>query len=226
MKVVAFVASSTHHGNTATAVKRILAGAESAGAETRILYLNDYQIKPCRGCLVCEKTNKCVIRDDDVPTLHEAVREADAYVLGTPTYYGDIAGQFKQFVDRLYPFIDISRDEETQECVFNSVIPVRKPGILVATGGGKGLYKFSSHKKVAYHCLNDINGYLWQEVYLPGTTWNPVAEDANKLAELYELGKALWKHLTEHGSEDKEKTERLRNAYEYGIIEEGRGEAT
>ena len=34
MKIAAFVSSSSHHGNTATAVQKFLEGARAAGAET------------------------------------------------------------------------------------------------------------------------------------------------------------------------------------------------
>lgn len=73
MKIAAFVSSSSHHGNTATAVQKFLEGARAAGAETEIYYLNDYTLKPCRGCRVCEKTHKCTIQGDDVEILHRAL---------------------------------------------------------------------------------------------------------------------------------------------------------
>ncbi|MEL7608775.1 MAG: flavodoxin family protein [Bacillota bacterium] len=219
MKVIAFVASSTHNGNTATAVKQILAGAESAGAETKIFYLNDYDIKPCIGCRVCERTNECVIKGDDVPKLHEAIQEADAYVLGTPTYYGDITGQFKQFVDRCYPFVDIHKDPVTHEMKFGSIIPVRKPGVMVAVSGSHGVEVLDSHVKVGFHCLNDINGYLWREELIPFTTWTPVKQMTERLESLYQTGRDLVEHLNSGEGEDKERTERLRKRAGGEVVE-------
>lgn len=209
MKVTAFVSSSSHNGNTARSVKRLLEGAASEGAEMRIHYLNDYIIKPCVGCRVCETTHVCIQKEDDVPLLHQAIREADAYVLGTPTYYGDITGQFKQFVDRCYPFIDIHKDPATKVMTFGSIIPVRKPGILVALSGSHGPEVLSSHRKVAYHCLNDINGYLWREVYLPFTSWNR-PEDMEQWQELFDAGSALARHLLSGGREDLARTAQLK----------------
>ncbi len=210
MKICAFVASSSHKGNTATAVHRLLAAAQAAGAETEILYLNDYFIKPCIGCRVCEKTHQCVLKDDDVPKIHEAIRAADAYVLGTPTYYGDITGQFKMFVDRCYPFIDIKKDPVAQTLSFGSIIPVRKPGVLVAVSGGHGESVFNSHVKVAFHCLNDINGYLWREHLVPFTTWTAVKDMEETLAELDATGAELVAHLVSGEGEDLQRTKDLR----------------
>lgn len=213
MKINAFVSSSSRKGNTATAAKKLLEGAQAAGAQTRILYLNDYTIKPCIGCRVCEHTNECVHKGDDVDKLHEAILEADAYVLGTPTYYGDITGQFKQFVDRCYPFVDIKKDCETKQLSFGSIIPVRKPGVLIAISGGHGDYVFESHMKVGFHCLNDINGYLWREELIPFTTWTPVKDMPERLQELYNTGAALVEHLRSGAGEDVERTKAFRERF-------------
>ncbi len=210
MKIVAFVGSSHKNGNTANAVKALLSGAEAAGAETQIVWLYDHTIKPCTGCRVCEKTHQCVIKGDDVEPIHEAIRAADAYVLATPTYYGDVTGQFKQFVDRVYPFIDITKDEKTQKMSFGSIIPVRKPGVLVAVSGSHGDSVFASHMKVAYHCLNDINGYLWREELIPHTTWTPVAEMAERKEQLAQTGRDLVAHWQSGEGEDKARTQMLR----------------
>lgn len=212
MIIAAFVASSSRKGNTATAVRTLLQQAEAEGAEVQIYYLNEYQIKPCIGCRVCEKTNKC-FQKDDCDILHDAIRAADAYILGTPTYYGDITGQFKQFVDRVYPFIDIYKDPETKVMRFGSLIKERKPGILVACSGTHGESVFSSHTKVAFHCLNDINGYLWRQVLIPYTTWTKVADMPDVLEKLKETGSDLVKHLKEGGGEDIELTKAYRKQF-------------
>lgn len=213
MKVVAFASSSSHTGNTATAAARLLEGAAKAGAETELIYLNDYEIKCCRGCRVCETTNRCVIQGDDVPRLHAALRGADAYVLATPTYYGDITGQFKQFVDRCYPFVDVYKDPETKTMRFGSVIPVRKPGVIIAVSGSHGARVFDSHLKVGYFCLNDINGYPWREILIPDTTWKPVKDQPEKLQELYEAGQALAGHLERGEGEDPARTQGYYDRY-------------
>ena len=206
MKIAAFVSSSSHHGNTATAVQKFLEGARAAGAETEIYYLNDYTLKPCRGCRVCEKTHKCTIQGDDVEILHRALREADAYVLATPTYYGDVTGAFKVFVDRCYPFIDIWKDEETQQMRFGSINKVRRPGVLIALSGSHGDMVFDSHMKVGYFCLNDLNSYPWREFCIPFTTGKPVREMEDVLARLEQGGRDLVAHLESGEGEDLNKT--------------------
>ena len=213
MKIAAFVASHSHNGNTATAAKQLLKGAEDAGAETKICYLFDYNIKPCRGCRVCEQTNKCVIKGDDVPQLHEVIDWADAFVLGTPTFYGDIVGQFKQFVDRCYPYVLVGKDPVTHKMTFGSTNTVRRPGVLIPISGNHGPRVFESHLKVGYFCFNDLNVYPWREVLITKTSWKNVADQPSTMEELYKTGQDLVKHMECGGTEDSERTKKFYDRY-------------
>lgn len=209
MNIAAFIASSSRRGNTATAALTLLEAAKDKGASVRPYFLNEYQIKPCVGCRICEKTHQC-FQKDDCEALHDGIRRADAYILATPTYYGDITGQFKMFVDRVYPFIDIKKDEAAQTMSFGSIIETRKPGILIAVSGSHGERVFDSHTKVAFHCLNDINGYLWRQILIPYTTWTRVEHMEERLEELRQAGRELVDHLSSGEGEDLELTRQYR----------------
>ena len=100
MKVIGFIGSPRNDGNTAWAVEEILKGAEETGAETETWYSGDLDLRPCSGCLGCAKTGECVI-DDDMQKIHTSFREADALVLGSPVYMGQMSAQTKIFADRL-----------------------------------------------------------------------------------------------------------------------------
>ena len=54
----------------------------------------------CIGCLVCQKTGKCVLADD-VQAITEKVRDADIVVFATPIYYYEMSGQMKTLIDRM-----------------------------------------------------------------------------------------------------------------------------
>lgn len=216
MKIVAFVSSSSHHGNTATAAQELLHGAADAGAETEIVYLNDLLIKGCKGCRVCEKTDVCVIKDDDIPVIHKAIESADAYILCTPTYYGDITGQFKVFVDRCYPFISMTKDPVTHKMTFGSRIKERKPGVIIALSGTHGPDVFDSHLKVGYFCLNDTNGYPWREHIIMNTTWTAVKDQPETLAALYRSGTDLVAHMKSGEGEDLARTQLYYDRYRLG----------
>jgi len=77
--------------------------AEKKNVETELIQLSDYKIEHCSGCLdYCEKTKKCKIKDD-MQKLYPELKEADALIIGTPTYYYNVSGSVKDFIDRSNP---------------------------------------------------------------------------------------------------------------------------
>jgi multimeric flavodoxin WrbA len=101
MKVVGFVASPRKKGNTAWIVSKILEGAQERGAETQSWCFNDLDIKPCQGCFGCKKGDRRCVVDDDMQKLYAAIEPAEALVLGSPNYMGQMSAQAKIFTDRL-----------------------------------------------------------------------------------------------------------------------------
>lgn len=102
MKVLGISGSMRKEGNTTALIKTILSRCEEAGIETEFISLSGKQIKPCLGCEYCKKEKSCVIQDDDWPAIIEKVMESEVLILGGPTYYYDICGHLKNFIDRTY----------------------------------------------------------------------------------------------------------------------------
>ncbi|MBF0375910.1 MAG: flavodoxin family protein [Desulfamplus sp.] len=99
MKVLGVSGSPIKDSNTDKALKAVL---EATGLETEFIKLIDYKVEPCRACLGCVNTNKCVIKDDGV-MLAEKAKEADALVIAGFTPYSTIDARTKAFIERLYP---------------------------------------------------------------------------------------------------------------------------
>jgi len=104
MKVTAIVGSPRRAGNSAKLVEAVLEGAAESGAETTIHYLGEKTIKPCTGCYTCERTKECIIKDDDMAEIYPYMESADAYVFASPVYFNHVSGQFKTFLDRIFPY--------------------------------------------------------------------------------------------------------------------------
>lgn len=115
MKAVAVNTSPRTNWNTALLVKEAARGAESAGAEVR--YFDLYRQEPFTGCVSCfgckRKPNEgyCVLRDGLLPIL-EAIREADAVIIGTPNYLGEPSAGFRALYERLI-FQNITYQKES-----------------------------------------------------------------------------------------------------------------
>jgi multimeric flavodoxin WrbA len=102
MKVLGISGSMRREGNTATLVKTVLERCEDAGISTEFVSLAGKEIKPCLGCEKCKEKKWCVIENDDWGEVMERVLECEVLVIGSPTYYFDVCGQLKNFIDRTY----------------------------------------------------------------------------------------------------------------------------
>ena len=104
MKITAIVGSPRKKGQSARLVEEITAGAKEIGAEVVIHYLGEKNIKPCTGCYSCEKTKECIIKNDDMQNIYRDMESSDAYVFSSPVYFNQVSGQFKVFIDRIFPY--------------------------------------------------------------------------------------------------------------------------
>lgn len=107
LKVLGIVGSPHNNGNTACLVCNALNVInDEDDFEVELITIGDKNIKYCMGCDACKNTNQCVI-DDDMYELTQKVKDADALIVGSPVYFGDMSGQLKTFIDRLRPLRNI-----------------------------------------------------------------------------------------------------------------------
>ena len=67
--------------------------------DVRCVCIDDFDIKFCKGCRQCHTTAEC-FQKDDTEKLIEHYKWADRIVSVSPSYWADIPGQFKVFIDR------------------------------------------------------------------------------------------------------------------------------
>ena len=101
-KVLVITTSLRAKSNSDILAERLIAGAKDAGHEVEHISLKGKEIRFCIGCLSCQKTQKCVLKDDAVE-IAEKVKNADTLVFATPIYYYEMSGQMKTLLDRLNP---------------------------------------------------------------------------------------------------------------------------
>ncbi len=97
--VIGVSGSPLPDSNTDLAVRAV---CEATGLDHAFFKLSDLTVAPCRACLGCLETNRCVI-DDDGRVLAEEVRAARAVVVGGFTPYCTLDARTKAFLERLYP---------------------------------------------------------------------------------------------------------------------------
>ena len=101
-RVLVISSSLRHRSNSELLAKEFAKGAQSGNHTVEFVSLRDKQIGYCIGCLACQRTGRCVLKDD-VALLCEQMRMADVLVFATPIYYYEMSGQLKTLLDRANP---------------------------------------------------------------------------------------------------------------------------
>ena len=132
MNVLVVSSSPNTDGLTAACARAEADGVRRAGAEAREARINDLDIGMCRACGngwgTCREEHRCQVEDGFQP-LHAEIRGADAYVLVTPVYWGEMSESMKGFTDRLRRCEATAGDRGGL---------ADKPVIIVAAAGGGG----------------------------------------------------------------------------------------
>ena len=102
-KKILIVSSSLRAGsNSEILARECEKGARAAGHDVGFVSLKGKEIKFCIGCMTCQKTGRCALRDDAAGIM-DKVKEAEVIVFATPIYYYEMSGQLKTLLDRLNP---------------------------------------------------------------------------------------------------------------------------
>ena len=130
--VLILSASPNDNGLTAACVKAAEQGIEQGGGQFRTVKLTERGIGSCKACFdgwgTCRNEHFCQVKDG-YQALHEECREADALIVVTPVYWGDMAEVAKNFLDRLRRCEALLRAESKL---------AGKPFLAVAAAGGSG----------------------------------------------------------------------------------------
>src|SRR5512139_33663 len=120
MKAIAVNGSPRKSWNTATLLRKTLAGAKAKGAKTELVHLYDLSYRGCISCFACKKIGgksygRCAVRDELTPVLKRAA-EADVLILGSPMYFHTESGEMRSFMERLlFPYVTYTPE---RACIF------------------------------------------------------------------------------------------------------------
>jgi multimeric flavodoxin WrbA len=129
LRVVGIVSSPRKEMNTDTFVTKALEGAQSVGAETEKIYLNDLEIKPCQACDRFPAPDYCFYKDG-MEKIYNALETADAIVIGAPAYFGYFSAQLKLLIDRSNCLAEMITLPDGK-LIFRSRLEKKKKGIFI-----------------------------------------------------------------------------------------------
>lgn len=132
MQIIVLSSSPNKDGLTAACAQSALEGARSSGVDAREIRINDAGVGNCRACNdgwgTCNKTHECQVADG-FQAVHRDICAADAVVLVTPVYWGEMSESAKAFTDRLRRCEATAGEHDRL---------AGKPFLLVAAAGGSG----------------------------------------------------------------------------------------
>lgn len=115
MKVIAFNGSPNKEGNTYYALSLIGEELLREGIGFEIVQVGSQSVRGCMACNKClvNQDERCVICSDNVNDWIQKLKRADGVLLGSPTYYGGIAGTMKCFLDRAFYVTEFNQPLKT-----------------------------------------------------------------------------------------------------------------
>jgi multimeric flavodoxin WrbA len=183
MHVIAFNGSPHPGGVIAAGFDVIKAELATAGIKTEIIQAGGKYLHGCISCQGCRKPDAegCVLRDEGshagfVNECRRKAEDADGIILGSPVYYGGIAGTYKCFLDRLF---------------FQGTRLDYKPAAAVASlrrsGGVATFHQLCSYLNLAGALI--VPTCYWNVIH--GNSPDELAEDREAISIMKVVGKNM-----------------------------------
>ena len=182
MKAVAFNGSPRRGGNTEFLLGKVMEPLREAGIETEMVQIGGRRLHGCRACNKCRENrdSRCAVTNDIANDCIAKMIEADAILLGSPTYFAGMSAEMTALVDRA-GYVGLA----------NGGLFARKIGAAVVANRRGG----------ATNVMDSINHlFLMSRMIVPGSTyWNfgvglqpgDVANDGEALANMRDLGETI-----------------------------------
>ncbi|MDL2229881.1 flavodoxin family protein [Treponema sp. OttesenSCG-928-L16] len=102
MKVIAINGSPHKDGAVHNSMTVLGGELEKAGIEVEQIHIGNKPIRGCMACQKCRELKRCVFNDDAVNLCIDKIEAASGLIVGSPVYFGNIAGTLKCFLDRFF----------------------------------------------------------------------------------------------------------------------------
>jgi multimeric flavodoxin WrbA len=105
MKMIILSGNPKTSGLTQTMIQAAAAGAAATGAVVEEIRLQELNLLRCQVCGngwgTCRNERRCSFGHDGFTAVVDRLQQADALVLATPVYWGEMSESLKCFLDRL-----------------------------------------------------------------------------------------------------------------------------
>ncbi len=185
MKVLGIYGSPRKGGNTDQLLDKALEGARSTGAEIATVYARKLEMSGCIECGGCDKTGKCVVKDD-MQTVYPILEEADVIIITSPIFFYGLTAQIKAIIDRSQAMWSKRMLEKTPE---ERKTYDKGRGYLIAVAATKGKNLFDGVEMVARYFFDALDMSYEGGLFLRGLEKRKaVLEDPETLQKAFDFG--------------------------------------
>lgn len=182
MYALAINGSPRKGGNTELLLKEVLGELNDEGWKTELVKVGGTSI---RGCIACEKCfenqdNKCTIKEKKFNEIFSKMLEADAVIMGSPTYFAAVSADLKALIERA-GYVAYANNHAFSGKIGAAVVAVRR-------GGATHAYDTINHMFQMSRMLIPCSTY-WNMGF--GLNQGDVQDDEEGLANMRHLGKAI-----------------------------------
>ncbi|WP_371804875.1 flavodoxin family protein [Candidatus Lokiarchaeum ossiferum] len=85
IRVTAITSSPNRNGNSVKLARAALSVGSKENVITEEIYLPDYKLDYCHGCMSCVRKEKCVL-NDDLNYIIDLIMKSDGIIMSAPTY--------------------------------------------------------------------------------------------------------------------------------------------
>jgi NAD(P)H-dependent FMN reductase len=159
-EIVAVYGSPRRKGNTATILKRTVAGARDAGAEVDEIVLRDYKMSPCLEIYGCKKEGECAI-NDDFQQVRDRILSAKGLIIASPIFFYTVSAHVKILMDRCQSLW--VKKYWIDKVAYNKWEPTRK-GLVIGVGATRGKKLFDGMLLSMKYFFDVLDMELWDSL--------------------------------------------------------------
>ena len=182
MKVLAINGSPRKGGNTETLLRKAMEPVAEAGYGTEYMQVGGTRIRGCTACGACGrmKNRQCVMDDDMFNLVFMKMIDADAILIGSPTYFANMTAETAALISRA-GYVALANGGLLRRKIGAAVVAKRRGGAVNVMDG-----------------INHL--FLINQMIVPGSTyWNmglgsarlDVLDDEEGLKNMRDLGEQI-----------------------------------
>ena len=186
--ILAIYGSPRRKGNTATLLKKAVAGAREEGADVQEIVLRDLKMSPCLEIYGCKETGRCVMQDDFQP-LYDQLLECDGLMLASPIFFYSVSAHTKILMDRCQSLW--VKKYWIEDTPYGKRDLPRK-GLFISVGATTGLKLFEGALLSVRYFFDPLDVELWRSLLYRGLDFE---DDVQKFPDYLEEAQTAGRDL-------------------------------